>query len=134
MTPLETSRIDGEDLYLSLDTGRDIVAVTAKHVLTYFKSPSMASVSFCNGLKSWIMFPKNSPADVVEVEALINEESQESIDRAVPSTWTGCSFPWEKDPNRIQPLKIPEPSPCGPGRASSSSAGAPRTRIARGWL
>ena len=99
-----------------LDTGRDIVAVTAKHVLTYFKSPSMASVSFGDRLKSWIMFPKNSPADVVEVEALINEDPGESIDRAIPSSVDWLLFSIKRRSDRIQPLKF-RTEPLRPGES-----------------
>ena len=40
-----------------LDTGKDTIAITAKHILTYFKSEQMKSVSFQNSLKTWKMFP-----------------------------------------------------------------------------
>ena len=48
-----------------LDTGEDTLAVTAKHILTYFKSEPMTSVDFQGTLKSWKMFPKDNPAEVV---------------------------------------------------------------------
>lgn len=39
-----------------------------QHVLNYFKSPSMTTVSFGDKLKHWIMFPKNNPSDIVEID------------------------------------------------------------------
>jgi len=54
-----------------LDTGTDTLAVTAKHVLTYFKSGAMSSVSFRGTLKEWKMYPKDNPADVVIVDSRV---------------------------------------------------------------
>ena len=89
-----------------LDTGKGIFAVTAKHVLTYFKSEGMTSVSFGNKLKSWIMFPKNNPADSVEIEAIINEDPGEPIDRAIPSNVDWLLFSIKSQSPNIQPLKF----------------------------
>lgn len=89
-----------------LDTGTEILAVTAKHVLTYFKSPGMTSVSFGGRLKSWIMFPKNLPADRVEIEALLNEDPAEPIDRTIPSGVDWLLFSLKSRSPRIQPLKF----------------------------
>jgi len=89
-----------------LDAGKDIFAVTAKHVLIYFKSGAMTSVSFGNSLKSWIMFPKNNPADSVVIEAMINEDPGESIDRAIPSEIDWLLFSIKNRSNNIQPLKF----------------------------
>jgi len=47
-----------------LDTGDEILAATAKHVLRYFKSESMRSVSFWGTLRTWRMFPKDAPASL----------------------------------------------------------------------
>jgi hypothetical protein len=88
-----------------LDTGEDTVAVTAKHVLTYFKSETMNSVSFGNTLRSWKMFPKDNPDDVVVVGALINEDTDAPIDRVPPGRdWLLFSIK-EKSAN-IVPLKF----------------------------
>jgi hypothetical protein len=89
-----------------LDTGKGIFAVTAKHVLTYFKSASMTSVSFGHSLKSWIMFPKNNPADSVEIEAIINEDPGEPIDQAIPSNVDWLLFSIKSKSPNIQPLKF----------------------------
>jgi hypothetical protein len=63
-----------------LNNGQEIVAVTAKHVLRFFKSDAMDSVSFQGTLVSWEMFPKDEPTDVTVIGALINENSDESLD------------------------------------------------------
>ena len=97
-----------------LDTGTGVLAVTAKHVLTYFKSGAMTSVSFNNGLISWVMFPKNNPADTVVVDALLNEDPVEPIDRTIPSDVDWLLFSVKSRSDRIQPLKFRE-SPLKPG-------------------
>ena len=89
-----------------LDTGKEILAVTAKHVLTYFKSEAMTTVSFADRLKSWVMFPKNNPADTVVVDALLNEDPAESIDRRVPSAVDWLLFSIKSKSDHIQPLKF----------------------------
>jgi hypothetical protein len=68
-----------------LDTGDDTLAATAKHILTYFKSKNMNSVSFKNTLKTWKMYPKNNPVDSVIVDKLINENADEAIDKPIAS-------------------------------------------------
>ena len=91
-----------------LETEKGVFAVTAKHVLTYFKSASMTSVAFGESLKQWTMFPKNNPADVVEVEALINENREEPIDRAIPPSVDWLLFTVKSRSPCIQPLKFRE--------------------------
>jgi hypothetical protein len=88
-----------------LDTGDDTLAVTAKHILTYFKSETMNSVSFANTLRSWKMFPKNSPTDVVIVDGLLNENREEPIDR-VPSRVDWLLFSIKEKSENIQPLEF----------------------------
>ncbi len=46
-----------------LEVGDEVLAATAKHVLTYFKSAKMDSVDFEGTLKSWKMFPKDRPSE-----------------------------------------------------------------------
>jgi hypothetical protein len=88
-----------------LDTGKDTLAVTAKHVLIYFKSEKMNSVSFNNTLKSWRMFPKNSPNDVVVIDRLINEDREEPIDKVpVASDW--LLFTVKEKSRNIKPLRF----------------------------
>jgi hypothetical protein len=89
-----------------LDAGSITLAVTAKHVLTYFKSDPMTSVSFGNRLKSWIMYPKNNPADSVVIDAMINENPDEPINRVIPSSIDWLLFSIKSKSNNIQPLKF----------------------------
>ena len=96
-----------------LDTGEDTLAVTAKHVLTYFKSTDMKSVSFRNTLESWKMFPKNNENDVVIIDRLINEDKKESIND-VPSPVDWLLFSIQSKSANIQPLRFRNaPLPAG---------------------
>ena len=88
-----------------LDTGDEILAATAKHVLTYFKSEAMDSVSFGGTLTAWRMFPKDSPDDVVEIDRLLNEDPQESLE-SIPSGRDWLLFTIGEVPARIQPLRL----------------------------
>ena len=67
-----------------LDSGDEVLAATAKHILVYFKSDIMEAVSFNNTLRLWKMFPKNNPADVVVVDQLINENPAEPLEQIPP--------------------------------------------------
>jgi hypothetical protein len=96
-----------------LDTGTDTIAATAKHILTYFKSKAMSSVSFENTLKIWRMYPKDSQDDVVVVDQLINEDRNEPIDD-IPSKYDWLLFSIKKGSQNIQPLKFRE-KPLVPG-------------------
>ena len=62
-----------------LDIGTDTIAVTAKHILTYFKSDIMNTVSFINRLIKWEMYPKNNSMDKVYIENIINENPNENL-------------------------------------------------------
>ena len=97
-----------------LEAGNDVYAVTAKHVLTYFKSDTMTTVSFNKTLKSWVMFPKNNPADTVVVDALLNEDPAEPINRVIPSDVDWLLFSIKTRSDRIQPLRFRE-APLEPG-------------------
>ncbi len=96
-----------------LDTGKDIIAATAKHILTYFKSDKMKFVSFENSLKNWKMFPKNNKNDVVIIEKLINEEKKESIKR-IPPDKDWILFTIKRRSENIQPLRL-RTDPVKPG-------------------
>jgi predicted O-methyltransferase YrrM len=89
-----------------LETGKGVFAVTAKHVLTFFKSASMTSVSFGDSLKNWVMFPKNNPADTVVIDALINENPDEPINQICPSSVDWLLFSIKSRSDNIQPLKF----------------------------
>ena len=88
-----------------LDTGGEILAATAKHILIYFKSDSMKTVSFDNTLKLWKMFPKNNPDDVVVVDKLINENHEEPLEQIPPGKdW--LLFTIKERSQNIQPLRF----------------------------
>lgn len=88
-----------------LDAGADTVVATAKHILTFFKSDSMNSVSFGGTLREWSAYPKNNPEDRVIVDRLINEDAGESIERVFsPQDWLLFTVA-EKSPN-MQPLRF----------------------------
>ncbi|MEE9441509.1 MAG: serine protease [candidate division Zixibacteria bacterium] len=88
-----------------LDTGNEILAATAKHILVYFKSESMKSVAFNNTLKLWKMFPKNNPDDVVIVDKLINENPKEPLEH-IPPAKDWLLFTIKKKSQNIQALKF----------------------------
>ena len=88
-----------------LDTGNDTIAVTAKHILTYFKSAEMNSVSFNNTFKSWKMYPKNSVNDIVVIDKIINEDSVEPVDK-IPSKKDWLLFSVKEKSKNIKPLKF----------------------------
>ncbi len=88
-----------------LQVGDDVLAATAKHVLTYFKSAQMDSVDFEGTLKSWKMFPKDCPSDVVVVGELINRTPNESL-QGIPCGKDWLLFTVRKRSENIQPLRI----------------------------
>jgi hypothetical protein len=88
-----------------LDTGDEILAATAKHVLRYFKSETMDSVSFGRTLKDWRMFPKDSPDDVVVIDALVNEDPQEPLEE-FPSSRDWLLFSLRESTPAVQPLRL----------------------------
>jgi hypothetical protein len=88
-----------------LDTGEEILAATAKHVLIYFKSESMDSVSFRGTLKAWRMFPKDSPEDQVLVDRLVNEDPGEPLE-GIPSVRDWLLFTLRERSEAIQPLRL----------------------------
>jgi|GEM_PF-1027686 len=96
-----------------IDTGDGVYAVSAKHVLTYFRTPEMDSVHFKGTLEKWIMFPKDSPGDVVVVGRLVNEDDTESIDK-IPTGKDWLIFAIEERPENIEPLKL-RTTPLEPG-------------------
>lgn len=96
-----------------LDTGEEIVAATAKHILIYFKSDSMNAVSFNGTLKSWKMFPKNNPDDFVILDSLINEDPEESL-KSVPPDKDWLLFTIKERSPNIRPLRF-RPDPIQPG-------------------
>lgn len=62
-----------------VDTGKDTVAVTAKHVLWIAKAKSMNSVDLKDNLQRWIMHPKGNLKDSVVIDKLLNRDSTEIL-------------------------------------------------------
>lgn len=111
-----------------LDTGDEILAVTAKHVLIYFKSETMESVSFGETLKLWKMLPKNNPDVVVVIDKLINENPEEPL-RKIPPERDWLLFTIKERSQNIQPLKF-RSGPMRKAKQSISLAGGIRIKIA----
>lgn len=88
-----------------LEVGDEVLAATAKHVLTHFKSAQMDSVDFEGTLKSWKMFPKDRPSDVVVVGELINRDPDESL-QGIPCGKDWLLFTIQNRSESIQPLRI----------------------------
>lgn len=63
-----------------IDTGKDTLAATVKHVLWIAKTQSMQSVDFKGNLQRWIMHPKGNAGDSVVIEQLINADSTEVLE------------------------------------------------------
>ncbi len=96
-----------------LDTGDEILAATAKHILMFFKSDTMESVDLRNSLKRWKMFPKNNPDDVIVLDELINVNPEESLD-SIPSERDWLLFTVGERCQNIQPLRFrAEPMEAG---------------------
>jgi len=88
-----------------LDTGDGIVGATAKHVLRYFKSEAMNSVSFRGSLESWRMISKNDPSRVAVIGELINENDNEPLDTG-PAARDWLLFTVVEIADGIQPLRL----------------------------
>ena len=88
-----------------LDIGTDTIAVTAKHILTYFKSDIMNTVSFVNCLIKWEMYPKNNIMDKVYIEKIINENQKESL-QGIPVKKDWLLLKVKQKSLNIQPLQF----------------------------
>jgi len=62
-----------------VDTGKDTLAVTAKHVLWIVKTSTMNSVDFQGKLERWVMHPKGNLADSVVIGQLLNADPNEQL-------------------------------------------------------
>lgn len=103
--------IAGSSFLVAVDG--DTLAVTAKHILIFFKSETMKGVDFDGTLKKWIAFPKDRPDEIVEFDRLINRDVKESIQK-VPSARDWLLFTVrERSPN-IQVLEFRD-TPLIPG-------------------
>lgn len=88
-----------------LDTGDEVFAATAKHVLIYFKSDSMDAVDFNGTLEQWEMFPKDNPDDVILIDQLINGNPDEPL-KGVPCERDWLLFTVKEISPNIQPLRV----------------------------
>ncbi|MFH0756147.1 MAG: serine protease [Bacteroidota bacterium] len=88
-----------------LDIGTDTIAVTAKHILTYYKSDMMSTVSFINSLIEWEMYPKNNNDDKVCIEKIINENPNESL-QGIPVDKDWLLLTVKQKSLNIQPLQF----------------------------
>lgn len=68
-----------------VNTGRDTVAVTAKHILLIARNKKTNAVTINKDLLSWTLKPKGSPVDAAVVDSLINDDSTEVIEGAASS-------------------------------------------------
>lgn len=89
-----------------LDTGDGLVAATAKHVLLYFKSKEMDSVSFRGTLVSWEMFPKDTKEDVTVAGPLVNEDPKEPLGKRIPAARDWLLFAVERASESVEPLRL----------------------------
>jgi len=62
-----------------INTGKDTLAVTAKHVLWIAKTSDMKAVDFAGQLDRWIMHPKGNPLDSVVIDSLLNTDPDEML-------------------------------------------------------
>lgn len=89
-----------------LDTGDEILAATAKHILIYFKSESMDAVDFKNTLKLWKMFPKDNSKDIVVLDKMINANPKEQLGKSIPPAVDWLLFTIKEKSENIQPLRF----------------------------
>jgi len=90
-----------------IDTGRDTLAVTAKHIYVALQSVTLNTISFEDVIKKWKMFPKNMRTEEIIVDQLINEDTSEIINRNILES--DCLvFSIKKKSDKIKPLKIRE--------------------------
>lgn len=62
-----------------LDTGKDTLAITAKHVIWVARNKASDKVYINDHLKTWKMYPKGNPKDSVIIDRLINEDQNEKL-------------------------------------------------------
>lgn len=91
-----------------LDTGKDTLAVTAKHVLWIAKASTMDAVDLQGKLERWIMRPKGNSIDSVVIGELLNVDATEKLNGPDASItqrdWLVFTTKYV-DPD-IKPLKI----------------------------
>ncbi len=89
-----------------LDTGSEIVGVTAKHVLFFAKTPEMKTVDFGGALKEWTFHPKGDKTKSIIAKELLNTDSNEKLDFRVISSTDCLVFSLQTQPTHIQVLKL----------------------------
>ena len=90
-----------------VDTGKDTLAVTAKHVFSVFAAIGLFTVDFKDKLQSWTMYPKNSRGDIIEVGKLLNRNPGEMA--ALPNSTNNADwlvFEIKSGNKNIKPLKL----------------------------
>jgi hypothetical protein len=90
-----------------IDTGKDTLAATVKHVLWIAKTKSMQSVDFRGNLQRWIMHPKGNLEDSVVIDQLVNTDSTEILEgsRSTVTQRDWLVFTTKSVSPNIQPLK-----------------------------
>ncbi|MBL7697942.1 MAG: trypsin-like peptidase domain-containing protein [Chitinophagaceae bacterium] len=96
-----------------VNTGRDTVAVTAKHVLLIARNKKTNAVSINKDLQRWTLRARGSSYDAVEVDKLINEDTSEIIEGANSSIFERdmLVLSLKKISPNIQPLRPRYSSP-----------------------
>ena len=62
-----------------LDTGKDTLAITAKHIIWVARNKASDKVYINDHLKRWKMYPKHNPKDSVIIDRLVNEDQNEKL-------------------------------------------------------
>ncbi|RFS16439.1 trypsin-like peptidase domain-containing protein [Emticicia sp. C21] len=62
-----------------LDTGKDTLAITAKHIIWVARNKASDKVYINDHLKTWKMYPKHNLKDSVIIDRLINEDLNEKL-------------------------------------------------------
>lgn len=90
-----------------VDTGRDTLAVTAKHIYMVLQSVNLNTISFKDVIRKWSMYPKNRKSEKIVVDQLINEDTSEIINKNILQS--DCLvFSIKNKSDQIKPLKIRE--------------------------
>lgn len=89
-----------------LDTGNEIVACTAKHVLFFAKSKAMNSVHFRGTLETWAFHPKGDNSHPIVADKLLNADMDEKLDPAKIMSRDCIVFTLKSQPKHIQTLKL----------------------------
>lgn len=101
-----------------IDTGRDTLAATVKHVLWVARNRKSKSVQVNGDLDTWVMKTKGDSPDSVVIDQLINEDSTEMLEGSsstiLERDW--LIFSVKNGSSKIRPLK-PRFTTVKPGEA-----------------